>query len=271
MALGEKAVEPLIQILLEEYPHLEKQAEALVAKLGSEDGDERERATLELIKIGARVEDLLKKHAKRLNGEARWRMRRVLGRIKKNKKKEQDLAARQKASICRVLGRLKAFRAAEPLTAAVDHKDPEVRAEAITALGEVRATEGVGKLEDLLRGDPDWRTRGACARSLGKIGDAAAWKALRDYLKDEDEDNERVIWRLMEGLSADPSAEAARLIIERMEAPSATLRHAAFRIAGPRAGLNSESFKAHVKDPENEKTVKAAKRWWEFEFQRKWE
>lgn len=272
LGIGEPAVEPLCRILLDQYPEIEIRAETLVAELGAEDVAARERATEELIAVGARVESLLAERAKGLAGEPRLRLNRVLGIVKKNAAEEKVLSARQKESICMVLGVLRDKRAVEPLKQALAHEDFEVRSRAVLALGGIGDPAGAEAVAPLLVGEADFRMRAFAALALGQMGGDAAFAALRERLASGEEKNEQVQRRIMDGLTADASAEAAKLLIEQMESPTGTIRHAAYQHVWRRAGIAGTPFKAHlVDDAGNARTLAAFKAWWEKTYARAWE
>lgn len=268
---GAAAFEPLIDVLLERYPDLERRADELVTALNSEDPAAREQATDDLIRIGARIEKILKGKADGMQGEMRLRISRVLAWISKNAEDEKQRSALQKASACWVLGRMKDARASEAVLTTAGHPDPAVRLEAIEALGWIRSEPAVDKLSEWLAGDADWRIRSACALSLGRIGSESARSALRARLAGGLEEHERVVFRMLSGLAEDPSAEAARLMIQKLESPSATLRHAAHQLIWRRAGLTDVSFAAHRDASENRAGVERYQRWWETQYGAKWE
>ena len=135
VAIGESAVDPLIQLLMDRFPGLEQRAAELIAKLNDDDVRVRDQASDELEKVGARVRKLLEKRAKAAEGETRWRLSRVLGTVRRNETNEKQATARQKASLCRVLGRLREARASAALLEATKHAEESVRRPAIRALG----------------------------------------------------------------------------------------------------------------------------------------
>jgi HEAT repeat protein len=270
-AVGARAVEPLCGILEDRRPELERRAQALMEKLEDEDAQVREEATVALLEIGPRVEAVIRGGAEKAQGEARWRLGRVMGWIKKNQDQEREASARQKEGACEVLGALGDARALEPLAKAVRHEDPAVRLAAIQALGSLADGRGAEPLARIVEGDADKRMRAAAARALGRIGTPEARQALRDRLGGAETD-EQVVRRLLEGLAQDPSAEAARLIVRRLEAPSAVVREAAFRLAAPRAGLEKEPFDAaRPADPATRRTVERFHAWWAGRFGKPWE
>lgn len=272
VAAGEASVEPLCRILLDQYPDLLARAESLLAEIGAEDVEVRERSTEALIQIGPRVEALLAERAAALAGEEKLRLNRVLAVVRQNAPQEKVASARQKASACMVLGELRDARAVEALTAMLAHADFEVRSRAVLALGRIGDPRAAADAAALLSTEADFRMRSYAAMALGRIGGEEAHRALRERLVSGAEVNEQVARRIMDGLAADPSAEAAKLLIERMESPSATIRHAAGRLARARAAMPEAPFHAHrPDDEENARTLAALREWWEKAYGRAWE
>jgi HEAT repeat protein len=81
------------------------------------------------------------------------------------------------------LGDLGDSRALKPLIGALRHHDASVRVKAIVSLGKLGDAQAVEPLIAVLRKDPDVNVGKAAARALGGLGDARAAEALVAVLK----------------------------------------------------------------------------------------
>jgi cyclophilin family peptidyl-prolyl cis-trans isomerase/HEAT repeat protein len=138
--------------------------------------------------------------------------------------------------------------ASEPAT------DPNVRLEALTALGEMKATDGLAVAQDLLTDDwpamraaalraaaamdpeaftfvlsglepdRDWRVRAALAEVLGSLRPEVALERARSMLQDSDK---RVIGPVMGALVKLHAPDAADVIIDRLKDPDIVVRASA--------------------------------------------
>jgi HEAT repeat protein len=73
----------------------------------------------------------------------------------------------------------------QKLIRALHHPEPETPIRAAYVLGELKATEAVQQLADILRSSPDPYIAAASAEALGKIGGTLAGTTLCDALKSE--------------------------------------------------------------------------------------
>jgi HEAT repeat protein len=71
----------------------------------------------------------------------------------------------------------------QKLIRALHHPEPETPIRAAYVLGELKATDAVQQLTDVLRSSPYPYIAAACAEALGKIGGTFAVMALSDTLK----------------------------------------------------------------------------------------
>ena len=120
-----------------------------------------------------------------------------------------------------------------PVTALLEHADPEVRAQAARVLGDARADEAREKLAALLE-DPEPRVKFFAALSLGKVGQPSDVARLLEVLRDNAEEDVYLRHAAVMGLTGirDPDAllAAARdgsvavrmgilLTLRRLESP----------------------------------------------------
>lgn len=130
-----------------------------------------------------------------------------------------------------------AAAAVPELTELVGHKDPDVRMQAVLALGEIGAASkpAVPGIVKTLKGDEFPHVRDAAAYSLGKIkakGDAE--DALRDALKSSDELLRTIsAWALARTNPNDKELvdRAVRLIVNSFKSKDVAVRRAAARAA----------------------------------------
>lgn len=264
-ALGPPAVETLCRALEDKFPELEKKADEMVSRLDDPDPAVREKATEELIGLGGRVVPLVEKRLDKAGSEGRWRLTRVLGWavLEDRRQEELELGTLQKAAACEALGAIGEARAAGALLGALGHADWRIRREALQALGRLKAPEAAAPMIKLLAEDPDVRMRALGAAALARIGSPEARAALRVRL--EKESDGQVVRRLLEALTEDPSAEAARAMIRTLESPDPMIRAAALELLAARTKL------AVTADPRRPVDPKPFRAWWEATFGRPWE
>ncbi len=142
---------------------------------------------------------------------------------------------------------------------ASDASDPNIRLQAVSALGTLKAAEGLPVVQDLLSDpwptmratalraaagidldnfvlvlsgmepDPQWTVRAALADALGTMGTEAAAARVRSMLKDEDR---RVVPSALEALVRLKAADAASIAISYLKEPDYVVRSTAARIVG---------------------------------------
>ncbi len=186
----------------------------------------------------------------------------------------------------RALGQIGEPAAVNPLAAlvAAADVDPNIRLEAVGALGTLRATEALPAIQDLLtepwpalRGaalravatidregfvlllsgldpDPHWTVRAALAEVLGTLPAEASVGRLTDMLGDEDK---RVIPAVLASLVRLETPEVERLLLERLKDSDPGVREAAARHLGtlkPSAATDAlrEAYTAGLADSGNE-------------------
>ena len=188
--IGEKAVEPLLEIFEEE-----------------ENGDNVERAAeiLGKIKDSRAVVPLLEAREKATF--SRRKITLALGEIGDNRAVEPLLKSLKKLSkyskndgieVITALGDIGDSRAVKPLTRMLKDKDSKFfSGEAATALGKIFDRRAVKPLIKALK-HPNERTQSMAASALGFIGDKRAIRPLLDYLKVIDEKYDRIaaVWAL---------------------------------------------------------------------------
>jgi len=72
----------------------------------------------------------------------------------------------------------------QKLIRALHHPEPETPIRAAYVLGELRATQAMDELTDILHSSPDPYIAAACAEALGKIGGASALAVLKTALNE---------------------------------------------------------------------------------------
>ena len=164
-------------------------------------------------------------------------------------------------SAVRALGQIGAAEAAAPLArlASDPATDPNVRLDAVAALGELRAPDGLPVLQDLmtdewpamraaairaaaaadpesfiaviasLSPDPHWRVRAALANALAALPAEAVAERLRSMLQDEDK---RVIPAVLTALGRIKAPELRDILLQRIEDADYAVRAAAARGLG---------------------------------------
>lgn len=167
------------------------------------------------------------------------------------------------AQAIRALGQIGDTRAAPDLVAlaTANDTDPNVRLEAVTALGAMRATSAYDRLLNLvaarspvLRGavlralaaidadafmavlstldtDPDWLVRSELAGVLGTLGPERATDKLQSMLKDADA---RVLPAVLEALAAIDARGVDDLLLAELGADDVNVRTTAARLIGTR-------------------------------------
>jgi HEAT repeat protein/cyclophilin family peptidyl-prolyl cis-trans isomerase len=181
-------------------------------------------------------------------------------------------------SAIRALAQLNAKDAVGPLTElTADPKvHPNLRLEAVMALGEIRAPEGLPYLQDLMNDewpwmraaatraaalvDPDsfvavlagmapdrhWRVRTAVADALSSLPSELVVDRVRSMLQDDDK---RVIPSVLAALARLKVPDAAALMLERLRDPDYVVRAAAARQLGTlKADGGADALRAAYKD-----------------------
>jgi cyclophilin family peptidyl-prolyl cis-trans isomerase/HEAT repeat protein len=165
-------------------------------------------------------------------------------------------------SAIRALGQIGDARAAAPLVALVSDgtTHPNLRLEAVTALGALRSTEGLPVVQDLmtvewptmriaalraaasidqenlilvlssLEPDRDWRVRAALADVMGSLPAELAVPRLREMLKAEED--RRVLPSVLRALVRQKAPDAMELVVPHLKAPDFALRAVAASLVG---------------------------------------
>jgi HEAT repeat protein/cyclophilin family peptidyl-prolyl cis-trans isomerase len=164
-------------------------------------------------------------------------------------------------SAIRALGKIAAPQAAGPLSrlATDTAVHPNVRLEAVNALGAAAATDGLAAVQDLLTDDwpamraaairaavaidresfvsvlsgmepdRDWRVRAALAEALGTLPPELSTERLRSMLKDEDK---RVIPAVLTSLVRLKAPDLAPMLLQRLEDTDLVVRATAAQLVG---------------------------------------
>jgi len=199
-----RAVEPLIQVLKDEYEVIgirvtaaevlgkigdERAAEPLIQVLNDEDRRVQDSVRVQdstkeaLKKIGELAVEPLIQALKNRDSDVREAVAEVLDKLgwkpKNDTEKAHYLIAKIDAYELGELGE----PAVKPLIQALKDGDEDVRSNAATALGWI----GEPAVESLIQAlkDEDWFVRSSVAETLGEIGDARAVESLSQVLKDE--------------------------------------------------------------------------------------
>jgi cyclophilin family peptidyl-prolyl cis-trans isomerase/HEAT repeat protein len=172
-------------------------------------------------------------------------------------------------SAIRALALIDAPQAAAPLAKVAEDPgtDPNVRIEAVTALGAMKASEGLAAAQDLLTAnwpalraaalraaaaidpesfiyvlsgmepDRDWRVRAALAEILGTLEPEVSLARARDMLRDEDK---RVVAPVLGSLVRLRAPDVETVLLEHLKDPDFVVRAAAAKGIGeikPASGL----------------------------------
>jgi cyclophilin family peptidyl-prolyl cis-trans isomerase len=163
-------------------------------------------------------------------------------------------------SAVRALASIGDGRAAEPLVKlATETSDPNIRLEAVTALGTLRAAEGLPIVQDYLTDpwpalraaalraaaaidperfvlvlssmepDSQWTVRAALAEALATLPPGVALERVRSMLRDEDR---RVIPAVLSALVRLKAPDAATLMLAQLKEPDFVVRATAARLIG---------------------------------------
>ena len=163
-------------------------------------------------------------------------------------------------SAIRALASIGDRRAVAPLVKlAADAADPNIRLQAVSALGTLRAMDGLAIVQDLLTDhwptmraaalraaasidienfvlvlsgmepDPQWSVRSALAEVLGTLSPDVALERVRSMLQDEDR---RVIPAVLTALVGLKAPDAAALALAQLKEPDVVVRATAARIVG---------------------------------------
>lgn len=257
----------------------------LITRLGSEDWNERESATQELVDLGEKALPYLMEARQHEDPEIRIRAKRILMEtglwhqvpaLVEEKVKELVKTLRGRDDLVHWhlqynlepyfyvwqlqddLKILEDSRAAEFLLPALKDQDTMLRRNVAYLLGETGAEQAVGGLLEAL-GDEDEMVRCYAAFSLGKLGQVASAHAVCGLLQSDSED---VVTAALISLERIADRAAVSRMIELLEDPRPEIRfhayYTVFRVT--RCPIN---YNAYYRESKRAARARRLKEWWD--------